>query len=164
MLPFECVYRRFLAKTAICIAAGSALLFAGYAAGLFVQHQREVRFRAYCQLYQLIPHHKELSLGDYDRGYELQCVEREIGSSLRTTHFAASWEDLPMLLRGGASASDEWDTDWRDKAVASAAGFHRDRPDIALPLDVKLELENFVPRDQDVRNCLNFYAVHRSPH
>ncbi len=156
--------KRFFARTAFLLAAGLFLAFAGYTAGLFVQHQREVRTRAYCQLYELIPRHKERVLADYDRAYELQCIEREIGRCVQCTRYATSWEDVPRLLRGGATASDEWETDWRDKAIAAAAGFHRDRPDIALPPDVKQELENFVPRDEDVRNCLNVYAFHRSPH
>ncbi len=152
--------KRLVIKIAALLSAASLLLLVGYAAGLHVQHDRECRFRAYYNIYESLKEHKELASGDYDTVYQRQLIERDLAKYVRYTHYGTGWGDFPRLLPG----SSEEETAWQEKAIFAAERFHRERPDIALPADVKEELENFEPRSEKVRSMLVAYATHRPGH
>ena len=145
-------------KTAIYILSVLALITLGYAAGVFFQHQREVRSLAAMNLYQAIKLHKELSVGYYAYDRALHEAENQIDSSLQYFYYSDTIYDLPRLLRAGAF--DQFEADWQDKALAMAVSLHRMRPDISFSSKAKQRMETFVPSNDTVRQALTYYSYY----
>ena len=150
---------RLLIKCLALVASGLTLLVIGYSAGLLTQFRRDVRFGGYCRIYDKVFLDKQLSTGAFD--IALKRLEDNLDGDVAATNYRPTLADLPRLLRGTVFQHTRFNDDWRDKAIAMAVGFHRDRPDVVFSKEVQQRLDAFVPTNEIVRRSIDTYALYK---
>ena len=150
---------RLLTKCLVFVAFGLTLLFVGYSVGLLTQFRSDARFGGYCRIYDKVFLDKQLSTGAFD--IALRRLEDNLDSDVAATNYSPTLADLPRLLRGTVFEHTQFNDDWRNKAIAMAAGFHRDRPDVVFSKEVAQQLDTFVPNNEIVRMSINTYALYK---
>lgn len=139
---------RLLTKCLVFVAFGLTLLFVGYSVGLLTQFRRDVRFGGYCRIYDKVFLDKQLSTGTFD--IALKRLEDNLDSDVAATNYSPTLADLPRLLRGTVFEHTQFNDDWRNKAIAMAAGFHRTGRTYSFPRRWR---NNWIPSCQTTRSC-----------